>query len=185
MNVDDPRVQRTRARLRAAILELVAEQGLDAVTVSAVAKRAGVNRATVYQHHPDVDALVVDAMDAAIAHVSRAAALCPLDAPPEAAPAPLVDLFEHIAAQAAVYRSMLGGQGSARFAARMRERLTAALADRFDRGARPAGFGDVPADVHAAYLAGALLGVITHWVTGDDPAAPSEIARDFWRLFRA
>ncbi|MFF0390746.1 TetR/AcrR family transcriptional regulator [Kitasatospora sp. NPDC004615] len=185
MNLDDPRVQRTRARLREAILELVAEQDLDAITISAVANRAGINRATVYQHYPDVHALVVDAMDGPIAEVARAVRVCPADAPPDRAPEALAGLFEHIAARAAVYRCALGDQGSAGFAGRMREQVTAALAERFHEGKRPAGFDDVPADVHAAYLAGALLGVVTHWITGERPAPASELAAAFWRLFRA
>ncbi|MFJ8440915.1 TetR/AcrR family transcriptional regulator [Kitasatospora griseola] len=185
MNLDDPRVQRTRARLREAILELATEQELDAITISAVAKRAGINRATVYQHYPDVDALVVDAMDDAIADVARAARQCPADAPPGRTPETLVALFEHIAARAAVYRCVLGGQGSARFAGRMREQVTAALAARFREGNRPAGFDDVPVDLHAAYLSGALLGVVTHWITGEHPAPASDTAASFWRLFRA
>ncbi|MBE1533833.1 TetR/AcrR family transcriptional regulator [Actinomadura algeriensis] len=184
MNPDDPRVRRTRARLRSAILELAAERDLDAVTISAVAERAEVNRATVYLHYPDIDALVVDAMDDAIGHVARAAALCPRQAEPDRVPEPLAELFAHVAANAAVYRCMLGGQGSARFAARMRERLTAALTERFAAGARPSGPADVPADLHAAYLAGALQGVIIHWITGPHPAPAPEIALPFWRLFR-
>src|SRR5690606_42068527 len=83
VNPDDPRAQRTRASLRAAVLDLAAERDLSAITVSAVAKRAGLNRATFYLHYPDVDALAADAMEEAVAHVARAAALCPLDAPRE------------------------------------------------------------------------------------------------------
>ncbi|MFD8479327.1 TetR/AcrR family transcriptional regulator [Kitasatospora sp. NPDC059673] len=184
MNLDDPRVQRTRARLREAILELVAEQDLDAITISAVAKRAGINRATVYQHYPAMDALVVDAMDGPIAEVAQAVRQCPADAPPGRTPEALVGLFEHIAARAAVYRCVLGGQGSAGFADRMREQVTAALTGRFREGARPAGFDEVPVDLHAAYLAGALLGVVTHWITGEHPAPAPEVAAAFWRLFR-
>ncbi|MFD8599235.1 TetR/AcrR family transcriptional regulator [Kitasatospora sp. NPDC059646] len=185
MNLDDPRVQRTRARLRDAFLELAAEQDLDAITVSAVAKRAGINRATVYQHYPDADALVVDAMDGEVAEVARAVRLCPADAPPGSTPGALVGLFEHIAARAAVHRRVLGDQGSAGFAGRMREQVTAALTERFREGARPAGFDDVPADLHAAYLAGALLGVVTHWITAEHPAPPADVAAAFWRLFRS
>ncbi|WP_433356263.1 TetR/AcrR family transcriptional regulator [Microtetraspora malaysiensis] len=184
MNPDDPRAQRTRARLRAAILDLAADKELGAITMAEVARCAGVNRATVYLHFPDVDALVTDAMEDTIAQIARAAALCPRDAPPDRAPEPLIDLFEHVAARATLYGRMLGAQGSALFATRMRERLTAELASRFVAGSRPGGFDDVPADMHATYLAGALTGVIAHWVTGDRPAPAPEVTLAFWRLFR-
>lgn len=188
MNLDDPRAQRSRARLRTAILELAAAKDPAAITMSEVAQHAGVNRATLYQHFPDVDALVTDAMEEAIARVARAAALCPLDAPRDELPAPLGELFQHIADGAPLYRRMLGTQGSALFAARMRERLTTELASSFRDGRRPVGFDDVPVEVHAAFLAGALTGVIASWVTEDVPAPAEETAAEtalaFWRLFR-
>ena len=184
VNLDDPRVQRTRSRLRTAILELATEQGLDAVTIAAVAKRAEINRATVYLHYPDIDALAVDAMNDAVAHVTRAATLCPLDAPRGQPPAPLLDLFEHIEANQVIYAHMLGEQGSARFVARTRDQLTAALCERFTTGSRPAGFEDIPIETHAAYLAGALLGAITHWTSQEHLTPAHTAAADFWKLFR-
>lgn len=184
MNLDDPRAQRSRARLRAAILELAAAKDPAAIGMAEVARQAGVNRATVYQHFPDVNALVTDAMDDAVAHVARAAALCPLDAPADEVPQPLDDLFRHVLDNAALYRRMLGPQGSAPFTARLRERLTTELTASFRDGRRPAGFADVPAGVHAAYLAGALLGVIADWITESPPAPAPETALAFWRLFR-
>lgn len=184
MNLDDPRAQRSRARLRTAILELAAAKETAAITMSEVARHAGVNRATVYQHFPDVNALVTDAMDDAVAHVARAAALCPLDAPRDDVPPPLSALFQHISDNATLYRRMLGSRGSALFAARMRARLTTELVVSFREGRRPAGFDDVPAEVHAAYLAGALIGVLATWVDDDVPAPAEETALAFWRLFR-
>ncbi|WP_090938034.1 TetR/AcrR family transcriptional regulator [Nonomuraea jiangxiensis] len=186
MHSDDPRAQRTRARLKAAVLELAAQQELATITMSALARRAEVNRATVYLHYPDVDSLVTDALEDAVATVARAAALCPLDAPRDRAPLPLEELFEHVAANATTYARMLGPQGSARFAARLRERLTAELAQRFAGGRRPAVWDDVPVEMHAAYLAGALVGVVAHWVTARREHVPTEeAALAFWQLFRS
>ena len=47
-----------RDRISHATLELIAELGLTAVTMSAIAKRAGVARQTLYNHYPDVDTIV-------------------------------------------------------------------------------------------------------------------------------
>ncbi|MFJ4109323.1 TetR/AcrR family transcriptional regulator [Oerskovia enterophila] len=46
----DPRIERTTAALRTAVLELATEHDIDDVTVSQVAARAGINRATFYDH---------------------------------------------------------------------------------------------------------------------------------------
>ncbi len=150
-----------------------------------VAHRAGINRTTVYQHFRDVDALLTDAMEDAVAQVARAAALCPRDAPRDEAPAPLHELFGHVADNAGLYRRMLGAQGSARFAVKLRERLIDELTASFREGRRPAGADDVPPEVHAAYLAGALVGTVAAWIDGPRPAPPADMALAFWRLLRS
>ncbi|MER7331553.1 MULTISPECIES: TetR/AcrR family transcriptional regulator [unclassified Micromonospora] len=182
MNSSDPRVRRTRARLRAAVLELAAERELGDITIAEVAKRAGVNRATTYLHFPDLDALVADAMEEAVTQVARAAALCPLDAPRDEPPQPLRDLFDTVAANAVLYRRMLSPHGSARFAAGLRDRLAAELRRSLEE--RNRGRAEVPVDVHAAYLAGALTGVIANWTAGQAPAGAAETALATWRLLR-
>lgn len=45
-------------RIVAAALELIAERGISAVTMSAVAERAGVARQTLYNHFADVDTIM-------------------------------------------------------------------------------------------------------------------------------
>ncbi|MFZ4291587.1 TetR/AcrR family transcriptional regulator C-terminal domain-containing protein [Streptomyces cellulosae] len=131
-----------------------------------------------------MNALVTNAMADAVAHVARAAALCPLDAPRDEAPPPLHALFRHVSDSRPLYRRMLGDQGSALFGARLRERLTAELTAAFCEGRRPAGFEDVPAELRAAYLAGALIAVVATWVADETPASAEETALAFWRLFR-
>jgi AcrR family transcriptional regulator len=185
MPPDDPRARRTRASLRAAALDLAGERDPATLTLSADANRAGVNRATVYLHYPDLDALFADAMEEAVATVARAAQLCPLDAPPGTAPPPLVELFEHVSAHATLYARMLGPQGSARFGVRLREALGEALLERFRSGARPSVPNGVPLSVHAAYLAGALAGVIAHCAATDDLPTVTDTATATWRLLAA
>jgi AcrR family transcriptional regulator len=185
VNPDDPRARRTRASLRVAALELAGTQDPATLTLSAVAARAGVNRATVYLHYDDLDALFADAMEDTVTTVAQTAALCPLDALDTSAPRPLVELFEHVSAHATLYARMLGPQGSARFAVRLRDALAGALLQRFHDGARPLVADDVPLPVHAAYLAGALVGVIAHYTTLAEPTSPTAAAAATWRLLTA
>lgn len=60
----------SRETLLAAARELVAEDGLDALTVVGVARRAGLNRSTAYQHFPRREDLV-DAVGAQFARELR------------------------------------------------------------------------------------------------------------------
>ena len=52
---------RTRDRIIAAALELIADRGIAGVTMSAVAAEAGVARQTLYNHFPDVESILVAA----------------------------------------------------------------------------------------------------------------------------
>ena len=56
--VSDARVVRTREALREAMTELAAESPLEAITVRAIAARAGVGYATFFRHYTDKDALL-------------------------------------------------------------------------------------------------------------------------------
>ena|SRR6266498_2639856 len=54
----DPRVKRTRQLLEQAFLAVVAEKGFQSVSVQDIAEKAGVNRATFYDHFTDKYALL-------------------------------------------------------------------------------------------------------------------------------
>ena len=57
----DGRVQRSRARVLGATLELLTEQGVGRVSVDEVARRSGVAKTTIYRHWPTRADLVLDA----------------------------------------------------------------------------------------------------------------------------
>lgn len=59
----DARVVRTRDALRQAMVDLAAESPLEAITVRAIAARAGVGYATFFRHYVDKEALLADVAD--------------------------------------------------------------------------------------------------------------------------
>ncbi|QYG91262.1 TetR/AcrR family transcriptional regulator [Iamia sp. SCSIO 61187] len=58
---EDPRLERTRGRLRRAALEELVAAGWGGFTVEGVARRAGAGKASVYRLYGDRHALVLDA----------------------------------------------------------------------------------------------------------------------------
>ena len=58
----DPRVARSRAAVIAATLDLLADRGITATTIEAVAERSGVAKTTIYRHWDDQPSLVMDAI---------------------------------------------------------------------------------------------------------------------------
>ncbi len=53
----------TQDRIAEAALTLISERGLSDVTMIDVARTAGVARQTLYNHYPDIDSIVADAMN--------------------------------------------------------------------------------------------------------------------------
>ena len=95
------------ARIRRALVELVAEHGLYGAVMSAVAKRAGVGTGTAYVYYPSKEALLLDAYWEVKLAIG-AAAMAGVD--PGAAPA---DRFRKI--WTAVYRHLAADPARARF----------------------------------------------------------------------
>ncbi len=58
----DPRVTRTKAKVTAAALELIAERGIPATTIDAVCDRSGVAKITILRYWPDQHRLALDAI---------------------------------------------------------------------------------------------------------------------------
>ena len=132
----DLRVRRTQKLLRAAFLELVLEQGFEAVRVSEIIERAGVNRATFYRHYrskrdmlrswtQEVGAL----LDTGAGSLEDPRINAGAD---EYLPAVVVTIFEHIAAHAPYYRLMLGRHGLSTIASDMESQVIQFLERRSD-----------------------------------------------------
>lgn len=59
----DPRIEQTRRAVFAATLELIAEGGLQQVTVERIAERSGVARSTIYRRWPSLARLYYEAFN--------------------------------------------------------------------------------------------------------------------------
>lgn len=59
----DLRVKKTRNSLRQAFLALAAEKAIDKITVTELARRAAINKATFYLHYSDLSSLVEELED--------------------------------------------------------------------------------------------------------------------------
>ena len=69
MEIDqDPRIERSRRVILEAVLEELGEVGYGALSIEAVAARAGVGKSTIYRHWPGKLALVEDAFRTLKAH---------------------------------------------------------------------------------------------------------------------
>jgi len=58
-----PRSRRTRARILSVAQELVDLHGFEATSMAEIAREAGIGTATLYHHHPDKRAILLDLID--------------------------------------------------------------------------------------------------------------------------
>lgn len=178
----DPRVARTRQSLQEALLALARERALDEITVADLTERAGVNRSSFYQHYSDKETLLADALDAVLDDLgAQLAHLEPTSITETVPPAALAGYLAHIDANAAVYRRVLGDQGSAVVAARMRARIKEVAHAAVAQASGPR-TSEPPIDVLAAGLTGMAIGVVQAWLERD-PRPPVETVVDWvWRM---
>lgn len=117
--VNNVRVRRTQKLLREALVELIEERGLEALTIGEITARAMVSRAAFYRNYEDKYDLVEQIFEEAMSALMDALGEVGQKHPPEV----WVKFFEHIAAYERLYRALLGGKGSPWFVRKMRASL--------------------------------------------------------------
>ena len=186
----DLRIRRTHHFLQEAMIELITEKGFEAITVGDIAERAMINRATFYRHYQDKYDLVAkifeETADYLIEHMK------PLHKDPnhigtENPPEIWVQIFEHVADYAQLYRAMLGKNGSSWFAARMREHMIKLILEnewRWQKSVGPRQQIDpaVPQELPVMQLSHVLIGTIVWWLESEKRYTPKQMAAWFWRF---
>lgn len=178
----DRRKQRTRRMLREALISLILERGYDALTIQDITERADLRRATFYLHYKDKDELLMtvlqETFDELIREIEPIMKGDVLAGKTQVEP--FLVAFQHVGENSDLYRIILGGQGGAAIAQRIRAYL-AAVVTRSLRDA-PAHTLSLPADVIANYLAGAELSLISWWLESGQPYPAQEMAQMAHRL---
>ncbi|MFI6446891.1 TetR/AcrR family transcriptional regulator [Kitasatospora sp. NPDC050543] len=175
----DPRAERTRARLRDALLAECADRPLDELTVSAVVRRAALGRATFYLHYEDLQALAVDACAEVVDRAVDALHAWRGIPDPAAPPPALTAFFTETAGHAPLYRGLLRPGGSGPLGELLHDRLRER--SRTERELAKASH----ADLVGSAVAAAFTGVLADWLHERIDATPDAVAAGVWRLLIA
>jgi AcrR family transcriptional regulator len=180
-SLTDRRILRTKEAIRDAVIDLIAEKGFEAVSVSDISERANINRGTFYLHYKDkydlleqIEAGIIQEMKVMIGEV---AALDPLKMRDIDEPLPMiVAMFEFIAAHAALMRCVLGLKGNIAF----QDRVKKAIEETFLKTGFFTNLKDedlfVPREYFTAYIISAHLGVVQSWLQKGCVEPPREMA---------
>ncbi len=177
----DPRPERTRQRLRAALLDACVQRPLTEISIADVVRRAELGRATFYLHYDSLDALALDACAATVGTAVDALHAFGSRPDPVSPPVEVAELFTDIDRQATLYRALTrpGGGGP------LGERLHAELAERATVERRRRGIAGPAEDVVASAVAATVTGVLADWLHGRITGTPDEVAGRLWPLLAA
>ena len=120
----DPRVIRTRAMLRDALVALILEVGYDAIDIGAITERAGLRRATFYLHYRNKEELLIVTLHETLNDLLQKMATLPSsEFNEETEHRQQIMTFTHVKENAPLYRAILCGQGTAEMTRNLRDFL--------------------------------------------------------------
>jgi AcrR family transcriptional regulator len=184
----DRRVVRTKAAIRKALLDLIAEKGFEALTVRDITTRADINRGTFYLHYQDKYDLLQQTEAQVIADLEQLTeqpgAFNVPDPTNLSEPVPfLLDLFEYLQTNAALMAAVLGLRGAQAFQAYIRQSIQNDFLKK--RGVYALVRLErltVPLEYLVSYVAAAHFGVFQTWLQGGCRESPHEMALILTRL---
>jgi AcrR family transcriptional regulator len=181
--ITDRRVRRTHKQLRDALLALILETGYDAITIQDIVDRADLSRATFYLHYRDKEELLVSSLEEMFdALLEAKGQVTPDMLLPNGQP-PCFLAFQHAQEYSALYKVMLSERGVAYVMHRIQDYLTDEIRFEIETllnqvGRKP----DVPLDIIATHMAGALFSSLVWWIENDMPYQPEYMAQTFQRM---
>jgi AcrR family transcriptional regulator len=178
----DLRVRRTRESLWGALLSLMEEKGYAAVTVSDLARRARVNRATFYLHYEDKDDLFRRGCAVMVEEIIRRLGppTVELDKGFSWLPSYTARLFAEIEGQRSAFRTLLGPKGNPEaqaiaddliYSFLFEERLRLVLPES-DRKASSA-------LIYARAMTSMILGLTTWWIRSGEGIGAEDLAQTY------
>jgi AcrR family transcriptional regulator len=175
----DRRSLRTRAALRAALLELIIERGWDDIAVQDLCDRANVGRSTFYTHYDSKDALLAGGLED-LRSFLRQAARERRAAGNEATLDFALGLIEHAYEQRRLFRTLVGRRSGYVVQQRFREMVIRLVGDELPAGSAPG----LPRTAAQRWIAGAFVELLGWWIEQRNPLPPAELASMFETLAR-
>jgi AcrR family transcriptional regulator len=174
----DLRVRRTHKLLWEALMAELSERPFEAITVKDICERAMVHRTTFYKHYEDKYALLERGMRQMYAElVAEEEHLPPSAYSVEHPPPYFIRLFEHAARHRQFYRLMLCGEGVGRFQQLIKEHVADVASASVRTLPQVKQQLAVPLAMHAQFVAGAAVSLLTWWLENDMPLSPRQMAQ--------
>lgn len=181
--IKDRRVQRTRALLLDALLDLIVERGYEAITVQDIVDQANVGRSTFYTHFLDKRELLLSGVNELhmLLAQQRTAAASSSESHTHMLGFSL-HMFQHVERNFRFCRALLSTQSSTIAGSHIQlilaELVREELGARMPRDTALA----IPLDVVVQYTVSAFLGLLMWWMDQQAPCSAEEMDRRFRAL---
>lgn len=172
----DPRVDKTRRRLRKALITLLQTESVENISVQKLTSTASVTRGTFYLHYKDKPAFVDQALDDLVTELFETAMITvsvgdimtnPIDPLQRVQVLSLSKALGYISQHAEAFETLLLHQRQLAVNQRINQQMTTWM-DKFYHQFE-AQFADleVPVSIQIAYYVSATVGLITDWLEND------------------
>lgn len=179
LNYEDPRVRRTINSFEQALLDLLNDHEYEKITVSQIANKARLNRATFYLHYTDKENLLELYLTRSLEDLQAQAQIISSEFSYDYNnPHPLfIRMFEHIAENIKFYKIMLVNHDNPQilFSVKL---IIESFVKQADQHMKQEGIKFmVPDDIRRTYVSSAYLGTIMWWIEKDMPYTPEYMAK--------
>ena len=182
--LEDARVVRTRRALESALLELAEERDFSEITASEIARRAGVNRNTLYLHYHDKDDLLVqtlehlleDLTESARTFVAAVTPTSPFETPPH-----WIDFMRMVERRRPLFRRILSDTGSSALAARLRDFHIEYFVLAWRQKQLVESPGSPSLEFRANFSANSSIGMLRWWLEQEDEIPGEVVAAWLWK----
>lgn len=187
MSETDPRFLRTRHRLSEAAFSLAERQDITSVTVSQIAREAGIDRSTFYLHYASKTAFL-DALGEALLREFTEAGLVfeshKVLPDKDALPKNLPNIFWITSKHPAFYRQLLNGSASSTFNARLEDLFEDQFNSIWRQLARSPAPANPPLAFRARFAASATIGLLRLWLEHGDEHEVEQFAAWMWEYLK-
>ncbi|WP_052702881.1 TetR/AcrR family transcriptional regulator [Paenibacillus beijingensis] len=180
---EDRRVQRTRALLVDALLDLMIEKGYEAITVQDIIDRANVGRSTFYSHFSDKEQLLLGSIDQLELFLKQQRAV-------RVVPDPLsgitfgfsLPMLQHVQGNKRLYTATVGKQSGAAVLHHMKCMLSDLVRDEAAGLGLDPKFGELPHEIAVEHIVNTFLTLLQWWMGQNTPCSAEEMDRVFHKL---
>ena len=167
INLDDPRVRKTRRSLREAFIHLILEKGYDSISIQDIASEAETARITFYRHYKDKEQLLTDCLDALYEELVNKIE-SQISGGISNIVTPIHVFYEHLASEEQLYKVLFSSLGTQTVVKRLTHYMSERLTHQLEL--LPAsGKIDTPLEVIANHLASAQIGLGVWWLEKNQP----------------